>query len=87
MGCGRFYFSTEFQWLKDKINEINITLEMLEEKPLLLQQHKGKKIVNLSTSNNDTLTRSQSLNSKITLNSTNSQEVLYGSKNILRRLD
>ena len=65
----------EYQWMKEQIDEINITLEMLEEKPLAIQ-YKEKEIRELSTSNNDTQTRSQSLVRKNILNSSNSQEVI-----------
>ena len=50
---------------------------MLEERPLVIQGNKGKEIGNLSTSNNDTLTRSQSLSRKIIFDSSNSQEVIF----------
>ena len=52
----------EYQWMKEQIDEINITLEMLEEKPMEIQRNEKKEIENLSTSNNDTQARSQSLN-------------------------
>lgn len=66
----------EYQWMLEQIDEINITLDMFEEKPLQMQFNEKKEIGNLSTSNNDTLTRSQSLNSKIILDSSNSQEFI-----------
>lgn len=50
---------------------------MLEERPLVIQGNKEKEIGNLSTSNNDTLTRSQSLSRKIIFDSSNSQEVIF----------
>ena len=50
---------------------------MLEERPLVIQGNKEKEIGNLSTSNNDTLTRSQSLSRKIIFDSSNSQEVNF----------
>ena len=49
---------------------------MLEENPLIIQQNKEKEIGHLSTSNNDTLTRSQSLNSEDILDTSNSQEII-----------
>ena len=52
------------------------SMEMLEENPLIIQQNKEKEIGNLSTSNNDTLTRSQSLNSEDILDTSNSQEII-----------
>ena len=52
----------EYQWMKEQIDEINITLEMLEEKPMEIQRNEKKEIENLSTSNNDTQARSQPLN-------------------------
>lgn len=63
----------EYQWMKEHIDEINITLNMLDEKPLQIQFNEKKEIEELSTSYNDTQTRSQSLNSKIILDSLNSQ--------------
>ena len=66
----------EFQWMKEQIEEINITLEMLEEKPLTIQRNEKKETGNLCTSNNDTLTRSQSLSKKIILGSSDSQEFI-----------
>ena len=80
----------EFQWMKDQIYEINITLEMLEEKPFAIQRNEKKETGNLSTSNNDTLTRSQSLRKKIILDSSNSQdfiENLISLKNIENKLE
>ena len=49
---------------------------MLEEKPLQMQFNEKKEIENLSTSNNDTQACSQSLNTKIILDSSNSQELI-----------
>ena len=57
--------------MKEHIDEINITLNMLDEKPLQIQFNEKKEIEELSTSYNDTQTRSQSLNSKIILDSLN----------------
>lgn len=57
----------EYQWMKEHIDEINITLNMLDEKPIQIQFNEKKEIEELSTSYNDTQTRSQSLNSKIIL--------------------
>ena len=59
--------------MKEHIDEINITLNMLDKKPLQIQFNEKKEIEELSTSYNDTQTRSQSLNSKIILDSLNSQ--------------
>lgn len=49
---------------------------MLEEKPLQMQFNEKKEIENLSTSDNDTQACSQSLNIKIILDSSNSQEFI-----------
>ncbi len=66
----------DFQWMKKQIDEINITQELLEERPLVIQGNKEKEIENLSTSDNDTQACSQSLNTKIILASVNSQEFI-----------
>lgn len=66
----------DFQWMKEQIDEINITLEMLEEKPLQMQFNEKKEIEELSTSYNDTQARSQSLKQKIILDSSNIQEFI-----------
>lgn len=66
----------DFQWMKEQIDEINITLDMFEEKPLQMQFNEKKEIENLSTSDNDTQARSQSLKPKIILDSSNSQEFI-----------
>ena len=66
----------EYQWMKEQIDEINITLNMLEEKPLQMQFNEKKEIEELSTSYNDTQARSQSLKPKIILDSSNSQEFI-----------
>ena len=58
------------------MDETDITLEMLEEKPLIIQRNEKKEIENLSTSNNDTQARSQSLNKEVILDSSNGQEFI-----------
>ncbi len=61
----------------NKLNdEINISWKILKEKPLKIQRYEKKETENLSTSNNDTLARFQSLNTKITLDSSNSQDFI-----------
>lgn len=62
--------------MKEQIYEINITLEMLEENPLIIQYAEKKETGNLNASNPDTLTRSQSLKKKVMLNSLNCQEFI-----------
>ena len=67
--------------MKEQIYEINITLEMLEENPLIIQyaekkETEKKETGNLNASNPDTLTRSQSLKKKVMLNSLNCQEFI-----------
>ena len=64
---------------------------MLGEEPFVIQEDENKKeIGNLSPSNNDRLTRSQSLFHKITLDSSNSQDVfnnLYLLKSINKKIN
>ena len=62
--------------MKEQIYEINITLEMLEENPLIIQYAEKKETGNLNASNPDTLTCSQSLKKKVMLNSLNCQEFI-----------
>ena len=62
--------------MKEQIYEINITLEMLEENPLIIQYAEKKETGNFNASNPDTLTRSQSLKKKAMLNSLNCQEFI-----------
>ena len=61
----------------NKLNdEINISWEILKEKPVEIQRNEKKETGNLSASNIDPLTRSQSLNLKIILDSSNSQDFI-----------
>lgn len=71
-----------FKWRKEHINEVNITLEMLGEAPLVIQEGEKKEIGNLSPSNNDKLTRSQSLFKRITIDSSNSHDIINNLNNL-----
>ena len=63
--------------MKEQIYEINITLEMLEENPLIIQYAEKKETGNLNASNPDTLTRSQSLKKKVMLTCRNCKRKIY----------
>ena len=63
--------------MKEQIYEINITLEMLEENPLIIQYAEKKETGNLKASNPDTLTRSQSLKKKVMLTCRNCKRKIY----------
>lgn len=66
----------EFNWTLRHLEEINITLKMLEEDTDVIQKDEKKEIEDLSTSKNDMESWSQSLEQKIILNSSNSQDII-----------